>query len=145
MRVINWTVVLVVAAVALSSTSVSVGAAVDSSADSGAKLEEIIVTAQRREENAQTVPIAVTVLSQLTLEANNVNSYQELQYLVPSLSVNANAPGQCQFSLRGQGVSGNSGKPGVILYVNEIPVPDVNGIQSCGPGLLFDLENIQVL
>jgi len=46
----------------------------DSPADQGTKLEEITVTARRREEKLQEVPIAVTVVSQEALQDNNVQS-----------------------------------------------------------------------
>src|SRR5258707_13202667 len=55
------------------------------SSDSPA-LEEIIVTARRREENIQSVPIAITVVSQQALQENNVQTFGDLQYLVPSMS-----------------------------------------------------------
>src|SRR5258706_2014244 len=107
-------------------------------------LEELIVTARRREENAQQVPVAVTVLSQGTLLANNVQTIQDLQYLVPSLSLSNNAPNQVGLSVRGQGVRGV--QAGVTMFLNEVPLATINGgVQNNGPGLFFDLENVQVL
>ncbi len=115
-----------------------------SESELGTHLEEVIVTARRREENAQQVPVAVTVLSQGTLLANNVQTIQDLQYLVPSLSLSNNAPNQVGLSLRGQGVRGV--QAGVTMFLNEVPLATINGgVQNNGPGLFFDLENVQVL
>jgi iron complex outermembrane receptor protein len=117
------------------------------------KLEEITVTARRRAENLQTVPIAVTVVSQSKLEENNVTSLLQLQYLVPSMSGYAVAYRDIPtFSIRGLGASiGGGGAPAVVTYLNEIPIAapasDLTGAVGGlnGPGLLFDLENVQVL
>jgi iron complex outermembrane recepter protein len=115
-----------------------------------AGIPEIIVTARRRDENLQSVPIAVTVVSQQGLKDNNVQKITDLQYLVPSLSATTNAPNEVRLNLRGQGVSGNSGQAGVVLYFNEVPVPNFaggvgGGVTPAGPGLFFDLESVQVL
>jgi iron complex outermembrane receptor protein len=109
-------------------------------------LEEVVVTARRRQENLQTVPIAVTVLSQVELNQNNIESIQDLQYYVPSLSETGQRRDAMAVSIRGQGSSGYSSLPGVIVYVNEVPTPVDNlGQTFTGPGTLFDLENVQVL
>ena len=116
--------------------------------DSGrASLEEVIVTARRREENIQTVPIAITALSPQTLEDNNVTTITDLQHLVPSMSGTA-ALSRDAFSVAIRGQRESNGRPGVVMYLNEVPVPsdvDAGGGLAGGPGLLFDLENVQVL
>jgi iron complex outermembrane receptor protein len=119
-------------------------------ADQGLALEEITVTARRREENVQTVPIAVSVVSQQNLRDNNIQTVTDLQYVVPSLSAATNAPNEVRLNLRGQGVSGNSGQAGVVMFFNEVPIPNFaggvgGGVTPAGPGLFFDLENVQVL
>jgi iron complex outermembrane receptor protein len=119
-----------------------------STSQAGSGLEEIIVTARRREENVQSVPISITVLSQQTLQQNNVQSLAQLQYLVPSLtatdSYNKDSP---IFYIRGQGINGQNGLiPAVEAYLNEVPIPQAfGGGLAGGPGLLFDLENVSVL
>lgn len=119
----------------------------ESDASDGSKqLQEIMVIARRREENVQTVPIAITVLSQQTLQDNNVQTLNDLTYLVPSLSGTTNIPNAVRLSLRGQGESGNAAQPGVIMYLNEVPIPNfASGAISTGPGMFFDLESVQVL
>src|ERR1700722_10899751 len=56
-------------------------------AASSGNLEEIVVTARRREEHIQSVPIAITAFSQTTLSENNILSTQDLQFFVPSMTV----------------------------------------------------------
>ena len=124
-------------------------AAAAASVEQGDKLEEVMVTARRREENLQAVPIAITVLSQDTLEDNNVRTFQDMQLLVPSMTVSTGNLGgrdQANITIRGQGWGGLSGSPAVAVYLNEVPIPaDGSGVLAGGPGLLFDLESVQVL
>jgi iron complex outermembrane recepter protein len=107
----------------------------------GGNLEEVVVTARRREEKVQTVPISVSVISGQELEAQQVTTAQDLQELVPSLNIGSgNSRDVNRFTLRGQGVT-LFGDPGVIAYFAEVPLAG-NG---AGPGLYYDLANIQVL
>lgn len=110
-------------------------------------IEEIIVTARRQEENIQTVPISITVVSQQELDNNNVSTIGDLQYLVPSLSSGSReSRDSISVGIRGQGQNSISGQPGVIVYLNEVPVPaNFQGETAGGSGLLFDLENVQTL
>ncbi|HVW67720.1 MAG TPA: TonB-dependent receptor plug domain-containing protein, partial [Steroidobacteraceae bacterium] len=118
-----------------------------SATQSSGALEEVVVTARRREENMQTVPIAITAVTEETLQANNVQTFGELQYLVPSMSVgSATTRDAVNVTIRGQGLNSSNGLPGVIAYINEVPIPtDADSYLVGGPGLLFDLENVQVL
>ncbi len=66
-------------------------------------LEEIIVTAQKREQSVQEVPIAITALTQESLETNRVTSVTDLSGLAPNLAARP-APGGssiASFSMRG--------------------------------------------
>lgn len=112
-------------------------------------LEEIIVTARRREENAQQVPIAITTVSPQALQDNNITTLQDVQFLVPSLTATTGNVGQrdsLNVAIRGQGYGSIAGQPAVAMYLNEVPIPtDYDGQLAGGPGLLFDLENVQVL
>lgn len=118
----------------------------DRSGPQGAQLEEVTVIARRREENAQTVPIAISVVSQQSLQDNNIQTLNDLTYVIPSLSGTTNIPNAVRLSLRGQGESGNAAQAGVIMYLNEVPIPNfASGAIGNGPGMFFDLENVQVL
>jgi iron complex outermembrane recepter protein len=112
-------------------------------ADSGVTgLDEIIVTARRREENVQTVPIAVSVLSSTELSRENIVSVADLTSHVPSLTVmsaTGGTPDASAFFIRGQGEAYGGSDPGVVSYFAEVPTI------ASGPGLIFDLNNIEVL
>jgi iron complex outermembrane receptor protein len=104
-------------------------------------LEEIVVTARRREENLQKVPLAVTAISNATLQEQHIQTLQDIQYLVPSLNIDSNNTRDANnFNLRGQGTTYQA-DPAVVVYFAEVPLPFNGG----GPGFYYDLENVQVL
>lgn len=109
---------------------------------------EIIVTAQRRQERAQDVPIAITAFSQERLSQQNVTQAQDLQGSVPSLVVGSGGASNREsqiFTIRGQG-STYQASPGVVVYLNEVPLPAaISANQQGGAGNYVDLENLQVL
>jgi iron complex outermembrane receptor protein len=87
-------------------------------------LEEIVVTAQRRSENLQKVPIAVTVLSADTLESKRVQTTDDLNLLVPGLNV-SRATSTGVTYIRGVGVNTvNPGvEPPVAFYTDGVYAP----------------------
>lgn len=104
--------------------------------------EDIVVTARRVEENIQDVPLAVTALSSKNLQDAQVTTARDLVTLVPSLNVGSgNAKEANRLTIRGQGVTAGAG-PGVSVYLADAPLPQFG---AGGPGLYFDLANIQVL
>jgi len=74
-------------------------------ADTSIALEDIVVTAQRRSQNLQDVPVAVTALSSTALAGANVTSVTDLRIAVPSLNI-VNNNGIMSTSLRGVGSTG---------------------------------------
>lgn len=110
--------------------------------DEGGQLEEVVVTAQRRDENLQDVPIAVTSVSAATLQEAAVTSSQQLPSLVPGLNLAQNGNTVAPFI---RGIGANSNDPG-----NELPVAvyiDNVYIASANQNLLdlSDVSNISVL
>lgn len=103
-------------------------------------LEEVVVTARRREESLQSVPISVTAFDQSSIDRRQIDTAQELTHFVPSLVVNAAGSQGTNFTLRGQGSTFFAG-PGVITYFSEVPIP-TRGVL---PGIYHDLESVQVL
>jgi iron complex outermembrane receptor protein len=103
--------------------------------------EEIIVTARRREEKLQTVPLAITAFTQKSLSENRIQTATDLQHLVPSLQVQTLSAGGASFFIRGQGSSnaGAGGLGAVVQYFNQVP------FNAVGYGLYYDMENVQVL
>jgi iron complex outermembrane receptor protein len=111
-------------------------------------ISDIIVTANRRQERNQDVPIAITAFSPDRLEQQGIAKEQDLQASVPSLIVGPNGQGSRDaqsFTIRGQGATFQA-SPGVVVYMNEVPLPaGITLSQQGGPGNFVDLENLQVL
>lgn len=103
---------------------------------------EIIVTARRREESLQDVPIAVTALTGEELVRKGVTSVDDLKNVTPGLNIGGLARDDAFFFLRGQG-PGPAGTarsaPGVATYFAEVPT------FLAGSGTMYDLESVQVL
>jgi iron complex outermembrane recepter protein len=119
----------------------------NSSAD---QIEEITVTAQRRTENVQNVPIAIQALTNETLQQLNVTTLDEFVKYLPNVTAPSSGPGQSQIFMRGLSVGSDgtqsggsiSGFPNVAIYLD-----DQSG-QLPGRNLdiyAADLERIEVL
>ena len=107
-------------------------------------LEEIIVTAQKREQSVQEVPIAVSAFGQDFLEDAGIEDILELQFFVPGLTVyNNQTVGQTNINIRGVGTAGNSVslESSVGIYVDGV----YRSRQSSSIGDLVDLERVEVL
>lgn len=105
-------------------------------------LEDIVVTARRTAESAQTVPVSVTAISGEALVKQGINGTNDLQRLIPGVVLNgAGSNSNTTYTIRGQtkSVTG-AGLPSVITYLNEVPLTSIGSTTPT-----FDLENIQVL
>jgi len=69
-------------------------------------VEEVVVTARKREERVQDVPISLAILTSEALEKSGVTNLEDLGHEVPGLTVVSGGPGQNQITLRG--LSGNN-------------------------------------
>lgn len=107
-----------------------------------AQLEEVVVTARRREETLQQVPVAVTALSRESLEKSSVQELENLTAVVPGFRFSfEGGANNVSLSLRGLGIVPlGEGVPSVVIYNNDVPLPKVGGNIST-----YDLANIQVL
>jgi iron complex outermembrane receptor protein len=99
-------------------------AASTAQADDGVGLEEIVVTAQKREQNLQDVPIAITALTKEALQANRITSVGDLSGLAPGFQVRAAVGGVNlpAFTVRGvvsYGVAPGSDKE-VSIYLDGV-------------------------
>lgn len=111
---------------------------------------DIIVTARRVEERLQDVPISVTVFNQQQLADRNVTNAQDLASFTPSLSTTTNFGSEnSTFALRGF-VQETGTAPSVGVYFADVVAPrgPSQGFPAgdgAGPGMFFDLQNVQVL
>ncbi len=107
-------------------------------------LEEVIVTASKREQSLQDVAVAVTALSAQDLLANQIRSSTDLTHLVPSLTVQKGSNNrQTSFSIRGIGTQSFSTavEPSVSTVVDGV----VMGRSLQAFMQLMDLERVEVL
>src|SRR5579862_649652 len=125
-------------------------AAEASSGDSGDALAEITVTAQRRLQNAQDVPITIQALTGESLSKLQISNLEDFIKFVPNLTTQSNGPGQNNITIRGLsvGFAGSEGSgsvgtiPNVAVYLDDqsVALPSRNlDIYAA------DLERIEVL
>src|SRR6202789_812557 len=122
-------------------------ASVDSGADA---IQEITVTAQRRSENMQDVPITIQALTAETLQQLNVSTFDDFVKYLPNVTASSNGPGQGNVYMRGlsTGGTGNQGVGVVGAFPNVAIYLDEQSGQVPGRNLdvyAADLERIEVL
>ncbi len=128
---------------AFAQTSDEIAASKDASG-----LEEIVVTARRREERVQSVPVAITAFGQAQIDKLQIHDIHDLGQHVPSVAVSqsqsdANAPYSSQLRLRGL--------PGTEIYFADVPIGGADystgrGIQhGLSEGFTFDLNDVEIV
>ena len=112
----------------------------------GAQLEEVIVTAQKRTENLQEVPVPVSVINTDALVNNNQVLLRDYYSTVPGLSMTTNTQSTQILSIRG--IVTNPGNPTVGITVDDMPFGSSTGgggglvVPDFDPG---DLSRVEVL
>jgi outer membrane receptor protein involved in Fe transport len=115
--------------------------------------QEIVVTATRRSENLQDVPIAITAITSKSLEDLQVNSFDDYARLVPSLSSkagggggSADGPGTNNVYFRGvasgENANHSASLPSVGTYLDEQPITTITGALDVH---IFDIARIEAL
>ena len=129
---------------ALSAVPAAVLAQTPSAPDDGVQLGEIVVTAQRKAERLQDVPVSVTAITGETLQKQKIDSASDLASVVPNLqTVGVVGEATPIFSLRGVSMSDyslNQSSP-VATYFDEV----YKGNFALLGAPLYDLERIEVL
>lgn len=116
--------------------------------DADEKLEEIVVTAQRREQRLQDVPIAITVLGGEALDSSTFTSFTDALRTIPGItSTNDPATGGNMISVRGvSNARARGGGAGpVAYYIDGTPYGFVRSAIVPGGGSLYDLERFEFL
>jgi iron complex outermembrane receptor protein len=108
-------------------------------------LEEIVVTAERRAQSLQDIPLSITAFSQDDMELRNATDLRALQKFTPNLEFNNESGGQnnSRITLRGIGTETlvGGGDQGVALHVDGVYV----GRNSAAAQSVFDVERLEVL
>ncbi len=120
--------------------------ATDTAADT-TTLEEVVVTAQKRTEDLQKVPISLQVLTTQQLEQHQVTSFDDFAKLLPSLSFQSLGPGQSQIYFRGISSGGGApihagALPATGTYLDEIPVTTIGNTLDVH---IYDIARVEAL
>jgi len=109
-------------------------------------LEEIVVTAQKRTEDLQSVPLSIQAFSTQKLEELNVQKFDDYVKYLPSVSYQTYGPGFASVYMRGvaSGGDGNhSGSlPSVGIYLDEQPITTIQGALDVH---LYDIQRVEAL
>ena len=109
-------------------------------------IEEVIVSAQKKSENLQNVPISVTTLSSDELDSLNIKDFADYVLQLPAASAVQRRPGQGQIFMRGISDGGNVNQslqgPAVAIYLDESPVTMIGDNLDVH---VYDIERVESL
>jgi outer membrane receptor protein involved in Fe transport len=105
--------------------------------------EEIVVTAEKRSEAINKVPLSITTFNATQLKAEGIQDTADLAKIVPGFTAVTSLYGSPVYYLRGIGYYDTSvaARPAVTLYADEAPIP----YSVMGMGTTLDLERVEVL
>jgi iron complex outermembrane recepter protein len=110
-------------------------------------LQEVVVTAERREGTVQSTPLSITAYSGAQLEAQGVTDLSEVGYQTPGVSEKNSGPGQTEYEMRGISSAGGT-SPTVGFYLDDVPLTapaeGLEGKVVVDPSL-YDLNRVEVL
>lgn len=123
--------------------SITAAVAFACSGTAQAALEEIVVTAQKRTESVQDVPISISAYSSDFLDKSGVSNLKDISLYAPNLTLSsAGQKANTRISIRGVGSVGNAGiEPAVGVYIDGVYYPKPGSVI----GELIDLQTIEVL
>jgi iron complex outermembrane receptor protein len=107
-------------------------------------LEEIVVTAQKREQNMQSVPVSVTALSAEAIETKGITQFENISQVAPGLTITQGTQRTGNsINIRGIGTSvfGTGVEPAVAVVIDDVPILN----QGQAFTTLSDIERIEVL
>jgi outer membrane receptor protein involved in Fe transport len=111
------------------------------------ELQEIVVTAEKRESTVQKTPISITAISGSDLQAQGLSDFTSVAQQVPGVSFKTSGPGQTEFEMRGLTSTGGE-SPTVGFYLDDAVLTPAamaqNGKTVIDPSL-FDLNRVEVL
>jgi iron complex outermembrane recepter protein len=134
---------VVTATVLLPFALTSAALASEGVSSSAGQIDEIIVTAEKWEQSANTVGMPITAVSGDVLQKRGITSVMDLTRLVPGLTIQQSSFNSTSFTLRGVGFfnSDLATPPAVTVYVDEAPLP----YPAMTKLAAFDLDRVEVL
>jgi iron complex outermembrane receptor protein len=110
-------------------------------------LEEIVVTAEKRESTVQKTPISMTAITEAELQARGLSDFRSIAQETPGVSMKTSGPGQTEFEMRGLTATGGF-SPTVGFYVDDAPLTApaqaAQGKVVIDPDL-YDVNRVEVL
>lgn len=121
-------------------------AAAQASGEGMTQLEEVIVTATRRSERLQDVPLSITAFSQDDLTTKGIVGYEGLARETPGVVLNKPTANFNNFTARGIATNGYGAnlQNTVAIYIDELPISSIGNTTVLDPNL-FDVERIEFL
>src|SRR2546429_3276259 len=109
-------------------------------------LEEVVVTAEKRTENLQDVPISITALGTARLQELGVQNFNDYVKFLPSIAYQTSGPGFAKIYMRGVASGDNANHsgplPSVGVYLDEQPVTTIQGPLDIH---VYDIERVEAL
>jgi outer membrane receptor protein involved in Fe transport len=109
-------------------------------------LEEVVVSAQKRDENLQSVPLSITALGTSKLEELHVASFADYAKFLPSVSFTTIGPGASSVYMRGVASGENSNHSGPLptvgIYLDEQPITTIQGALDVH---IYDIARVEAL
>lgn len=122
-------------------------AATQAQTQTAATLQEVVVTAQKRQEKLINVPMGVTAITSDSIQSMHLVDFADLETQVPGLSVELTAPGLDRLTIRGENVGGVGST--VTTYIDDVPFGSsnslANGAIAAGDFDTWDLQRVEVL
>jgi iron complex outermembrane receptor protein len=112
-------------------------------AAAGGALEEIVVTATRREESISKVPISITALNQDALDQKGIRDFSEMVRFTPGVSIDTS--GTNAISIRGISSSGGAGTTGIYIDDTPIQMRALGFNPDDALPKTFDMDRVEVL
>lgn len=107
---------------------------------------DIVVTASKREQNLQDVPLAITAIGTERLDQLQVNEFSDVVKFLPSVTIQSAAPGFAQVYFRGvssgENANHSASLPTVGTYLDEMPVTTIQGALDIHT---YDLARVEAL
>ena len=109
-------------------------------------LDEVVVTAQKRTESLQNVPVSITALGTQQLQDLHVQNFEDYIQYLPSVSIKSTGPGQDKIYMRGVSSGGDGVHDGTVpsvgVYLDEQPVTTIQGVLDIH---VYDIARVEAL
>ena len=130
----------------LGALTLGLGVAQSSNVHAQEILEEVVVTASKRSENLQDVPMSVQAIGAAELDLKNVKGLDDIANLSPAVTLDAGGPGNSTFYIRGVSDGGFGNPSGAAsttaLYLDEQPLTTIGQTPDLH---VFDVERVEIL